>query len=88
MTSQQMEELRVRERKLVDELFAEAERGLRAKCPHIRKDGIGAYCARGLKNGESVTQDSERRTMCDVYSLQLFCLVRDFEKCRNYSKNR
>lgn len=50
------------------------------RCPHIRKDDSGAYCANGLKVGEPVSDS--RRMVCDHYSLQLWCLSKkDYKKC-------
>ena len=63
---------------LVEELFEECPK--RDRCPHIRKDKSGPYCARDLNKGMSVLQ--ERRNVCCYASLQLWCLDKDrFSKC-------
>ena len=59
--------------KLVDELFAEVPQEKR--CPHIRKDVLGPYCAKGLEVGKEI--GVSRRAVCDHLSLQLWCLDKE-----------
>jgi len=55
-------------KKLIDNLFNSSEE----MCPHIKRDISGEpYCGKGFKGGNI---SGERRLVCDVYSLQIFCL--------------
>ncbi|MDP1695748.1 MAG: hypothetical protein Q8L29_02445 [archaeon] len=51
-------------------------------CPFIQKDLMGAYCGKGLLNGDRIRE--ERRTICDVISLPMWCLSRNYRECRFY----
>jgi len=64
------------EKQLIEELFASTS--AEKRCEHIRRDKTGPYCARDLKEGESVIGFA-RRNICDPASLQLWCL--DKERC-------
>ncbi|HLF53736.1 MAG TPA: hypothetical protein VI544_01000, partial [Candidatus Nanoarchaeia archaeon] len=58
--------------RLVEELFSEScEHG---RCPYIRKDSEGPYCAKNLGDGLIV---SGRRLATDIVSLQLWCLTKE-----------
>ncbi len=50
----------------------------RKRCPCLRNDRIGVYCAKNLKRGEEVSD--ERREICDYPTLMARCL--DAEKYR------
>ena len=63
--------------RLVEELFINSPEKIR--CPYIRRDENGPYCAKNLKEGSKIVE--ERRLVCDVYSLQLWCLDKD--RCHN-----
>lgn len=66
--------------KFIDELFEERE----GRCPHIKRDlGGRPYCGKDLAEGAEPNE--VRRMVCDVYSLQLWCLdgVR-YDKCIFY----
>jgi len=66
---------------LAEELFLESNE--KKRCPHIRRDEGGVYCARDLKQGEIIVSD--RRNICDHLSLQLWCLDRKrYSKCIFY----
>ena len=68
----------VKVKDLTDELFEQSRKDER--CPHIRRDGGGAYCARDLKEGEEIPL--YRRCVCDNASLQLWCLTKqDWTRC-------
>ncbi|MCU0642455.1 MAG: hypothetical protein MUF61_02655 [archaeon] len=50
------------------------------KCPHLRMDMEGVYCSNGLNEGEPIAE--ERRLVCDIYSMQLWCLHKsDSTRC-------
>ena len=56
-------------KELIEELFENSN--LENVCPCIRKDEKGAYCSKNMQNDEI---SAKRRMVCDVYSLQLWCL--------------
>ena len=58
---------------LIEDLFKQVPEEKR--CPNIRKDDNGPYCAKNLKEGAEITY--ERRIVCDTSSLQLWCLDKD-----------
>lgn len=68
------------EDRLVEELFSDSKR--KYKCPFIRRDSEGAYCGRGLVSGEEIV--GARRSVCDVISLQMWCLSGSYRKCIFY----
>ncbi|MEK6886120.1 MAG: hypothetical protein AABX17_04090 [Nanoarchaeota archaeon] len=71
------------EKALVEELFASVS--TEERCPYIRKDKIGAFCANGLE-GDFVPENSARRIACDPLSLQLWCLDKlRCDKCIFYN---
>jgi hypothetical protein len=73
--------LEIEERSIIEELFAKAD--LTRCCPNIRRDSEGPYCAIQLKEGEPISE--ERRMVCDVASLQLWCLDPDrYNRCVVY----
>ena len=61
----------------IEELFKDSRRI--EKCPHIRKDDIGPYCGKGFAEGSEIKET--RRMICDVASLQLWCLTPDYGRC-------
>ncbi len=68
------------EERLAEELFSESKR--RSGCQFVRKDETGAYCGRGLVKGDEI--DGARRSVCDVISLQMWCLSGKYDKCIFY----
>ena len=63
--------------KIINDLFRDIPEDVR--CPHIKRDQIGPYCSKGLKKNYVV---GTRRLVCDVASLQLFCLNQyTFSRC-------
>lgn len=60
---------------LVKKLLAEVEEDRR--CPNLRVDSEGPFCAKDWNQGETIKD--ERRYLCDTASLQLWCL--DIERC-------
>ncbi|MBI2452172.1 hypothetical protein HYV50_03790 [Candidatus Pacearchaeota archaeon] len=65
---------------IIEELFKKAENNVR--CPFIRKDSVGPYCSKGLNEKSNISQ--ERRMVCDIYSLQLYCLSESYPNCIYY----
>jgi len=51
----------------------------KGRCPNLRTDKVGAYCAKDLNAGELISE--MRRMICDTASLQFWCL--DSERCKN-----
>ncbi len=69
----------IRDNNYIDELFERAE----LKCPHIKRDRIGApYCGKISAEDGRITEGS--RMVCDMYSLQLWCLSDHYKKCLFY----
>jgi len=65
-------------RELIEELFLTVP--VERRCPHIRLDDIGPFCAKDIEEGKMV--GIARRSVCDSASLQLWCLDKDrCEKC-------
>ena len=58
---------------LIEDLFKQSPKERR--CPCMKKDNIGPYCAKNLREGTEITY--ERRIVCDTSSLQLWCLNKD-----------
>ena len=69
-------------KQLVDELFEGVS--VADRCPFIKKDELGPYCAHDLLTAEPIGES--RRLVCDVYSLQLWCLDKErCSKCIHYT---
>ena len=67
---------------IVDELFSTVP--INHRCKYLRKDDIGPYCSKNLVSGRI---SDERRMVCDVVSLQVFCLdMGGFVKCTYYQE--
>ncbi|MBS3065650.1 hypothetical protein J4229_01250 [Candidatus Pacearchaeota archaeon] len=67
--------------KVVEELFRRSPENER--CPHIRKDYLGAYCSKNLKEGENI--DKERRYVCSACPLDIWCLNKEkYSDCMFY----
>ncbi|MDP4039711.1 MAG: hypothetical protein Q8P57_03975 [Candidatus Pacearchaeota archaeon] len=65
----------------VSNLFEESKG--KSVCPFIERDGLDAYCSKGIASGEKIQEG--RRMVCDIYSLQLWCLNPEkYEKCIYY----
>lgn len=65
---------------LVEKLLKESLEDKR--CPNLRVDNNGPYCSINLSTEEI---SEKRRLVCDVYSLQLWCLDRtSCNKCIFY----
>ncbi len=64
------------EEQLVGDLFRDSEQ--RARCPYVHRDKRGAYCGKGFNGGKV---DEHRRMVCDLASLQLWCLVSKYASC-------
>jgi hypothetical protein len=63
---------------LAERLFLESTEN--SRCPNLRRDQLGVYCARDLKSGEKIIQG--RRNVCDHISLRLWCLDKGrYSKC-------
>ncbi len=54
----------------------------REKCPFIKRDTVSPFCSKGYKEGRKVR--ITRRMVCDVASLQLWCLTPNYERCIHY----
>lgn len=66
---------------LIEELFSSTTRDNR--CPFVDKDDVGPYCAKNLPKGAIITEP--RRSICDLYSLQIWCLHKNFcDRCVYY----
>jgi hypothetical protein len=65
---------------LIDQLFSDAE--VRGKCPFVKRDRSGAYCGKGFV-GRSVSE--ERRNVCNIDSLQSWCLGGHYRDCVFYN---
>jgi len=48
------------------------EKAISDRCKLLRQDDIGPYCGKDLNPEDKVSE--QRRMVCDVYSLQLWCL--------------
>lgn len=44
------------------------------RCPYVSIDDKGCYC-------KAVKQDDTSRMICDHFSLQLWCLTKNYENC-------
>ena len=59
---------------LIEELFEQFPEEQR--CPYIRRDDEGRpYCGKDFTEDQRVSET--RRNVCDIYSLQLWCLDRE-----------
>jgi len=66
--------------KIIEELLRETPE--RKRCPYIRIDDTGPYCSKDLKGNEI---SETRRMVCDISSLQLWCLdIREATRCIYY----
>ncbi len=73
-----MVRFRNKEEILEDKLFKEFEG--KSKCSYLARNCEGAYCSRGLQEGEKPS--FSRHVVCDVMSLQLWCLDPErYQKC-------
>lgn len=76
-----MVRFRTKEEKLEDQLFREVQG--KSTCPYIKRNCEGAYCGKDLKEGEKVSRS--HRIVCDISSLQLWCLdANKYDKCIQY----
>jgi len=58
------------EKELTTELLSKSNPSER--CPNLKADNSGPYCGRDLNEGEAIL--TQRRAICDNYSLQFWCL--------------
>ena len=68
------------EDRLVEELFS--KNAGKDRCPFINRDEEGPYCGKSLSKGGEIGE--RKRIVCDVGSLQLWCLSENYKRCIFY----
>jgi len=66
-------------KELIEELLKTSD--LENICPYIKKDKKAPYCSKDLTNSEI---SEKRRMVCDLYSLQIWCLTKNYPNCIFY----
>ena len=81
-----MKKIRIKKRteRLTEISFAKAALETH-RCPYLRSDSIGFYCAKDLKLGEKI--DDDRRVICDASSRLAWCSSEQkYEECTFYNR--
>jgi len=67
---------------LISELLSQVP--VEKRCEFLYKDNLGLYCSKDIKPNEPVAE--QRRNVCGLYSLQLWCLDKErVKKCIWYN---
>jgi hypothetical protein len=73
---------RRQEKEIINELFENSP--AENRCHNIKRDQVGPYCSKDIPD-EEVYIPTSRRLVCDVASLQLWCLDKErCDKCIHY----
>lgn len=85
--------IRKGERSIIDDVILEVEKGIRARCPYLTKDGEYFYYCGAKVQGEQREDNRlepfnpKYQNHIEVTVLQIFC-TDNYKKCINYPDNK